>query len=254
MNCKRIENKEREMATEKGRVDAVQILTQNSNCSGFVEAEALNSRRQPFQRTYTTRSKEFHLQIPLHVLRTGSIAKEFLLDRGFRVRSKVRNGETANGPSGMICAQHTQELQNRKGKTPSSPPSIALFLAFSISPLICVEKIRQRKTKESERERRSERNDEWRARDRAREIKKVDNNAVGAPSIPWYQAQQAAIIIVLPLHLGQREANVPRKAEYARAFDEQTESGRKKKDSQGRLVMNEYDRDAKDKSALIHLS
>ena len=91
------------------------------------------------------------------------------------------------------------------------------------------EKIRQRKTKESERERRSERNDEWRARDRAREIKKVDNNAVGAPSIPWYQAQQAAIIIVLPLHLGQREANVPRKAEYARAFDEQTESGRKKK-------------------------
>jgi len=43
---------------------------------------------------------------------------------------------------------------------------------------------------------------------------------------------------------------MPRKAEYARAFDEQTEPGRR--DSQGRLVLN--DRDAKDKSALIYLS
>ncbi|KYM91147.1 hypothetical protein ALC53_01559 [Atta colombica] len=47
----------------------------------------------------------------------------------------------------------------------------------------------------------------------------------------------------------QRSANMPRKAEYARAFDEQTKPGRR--DSQGRLVLN--DRDAKDKSALISI-
>jgi len=46
---------------------------------------------------------------------------------------KVRNGETANGPSGMICAQ---ELQNRRGKQPL--PSRSLRLPFprslSLSP------------------------------------------------------------------------------------------------------------------------
>lgn len=118
----------------------------------FIGAEASNSRRRPSQRARARarricalsppRSKEFHLQIPLHVLRTGSIAKEFLLDRGFRVRLKVRNGETANGPSGMICAQHTQELQNRRGKTPSSTPAPAhcpfpRFLCLSLLIYTC---------------------------------------------------------------------------------------------------------------------
>lgn len=45
---------------------------------------------------------------------------------------------------------------------------------------------------------------------------------------------------------------MPRKAEYARAFDEQRDPGRR--DSQGRLVLNEYGGDASDKSALTRLS
>lgn len=99
----------------------------------FIETEASNPRRRAGRfNARSPRSKEFHLQIPLHVLRTGSIAKEFLLDRGFRVWSKVRNGETTNGPSGMICAQHTQELQNRRGKIPSSPPSQLPFSSLSL--------------------------------------------------------------------------------------------------------------------------
>lgn len=126
------------MRYERQRINVAQILAQNSELQELLSERKHRIRDAGRFNARSPRSKEFHLQIPLHVLRTGSIAKEFLLDRGFRVRSKVRNGETANGPSGMICAQHTQELQNRRGKTPSSPLSIALFLAFSTSPLIRV--------------------------------------------------------------------------------------------------------------------
>lgn len=73
--------------------------------------------------------------------------KEFLLDRGFRVRSKVRNGETANGPSGMICALRTQELQQNRGgggedTLPHShilslpfPSYLSLFLSWYVQPV-----------------------------------------------------------------------------------------------------------------------
>lgn len=133
----------RQSRYEQQRIVA-QILAQNSKLQELLSERKRRIRDAGCFNARSPRSKEFHLQIPLHVLRTGSIVKEFLLDRGFRVRSKVRNGETANGPSGMICAQHTQELQNRRGKTlfHPSPPSIALFLAFSTSPLIRVVSIR----------------------------------------------------------------------------------------------------------------
>lgn len=64
--------------------------------------------------------------------------KEFLLDRGFRVRSKVRNGETANGPSGMICAPHTQELQNRLVEGEEERPALLSTVALSRLSLSCL--------------------------------------------------------------------------------------------------------------------
>lgn len=122
------------MPYRQQRIEVAEILAQNPKLPGALLSERKRRRTRDAGRfnARSPRSKEFHLQIPLHVLRTGSIAKEFLLDRGFRVRSKVRNGETANGPSGMICAQHTQELQNRRGKTPSTPRPQLPFSSLSL--------------------------------------------------------------------------------------------------------------------------
>lgn len=85
-------------------------------------------------------------------------SKEFLLDRGFRVRSKVRNGETANGPSGMICALHTQELQNRRGKTPARAcrlPAFSLGTRYRVFATILEERYLRKRNVAEKRPRRA---------------------------------------------------------------------------------------------------
>lgn len=110
---------------------------------------------------------------------------------------KVRR--TSGRATTVTTTTTTRTEATRDRIVPVGDKSCRIVLRWCISNT--GKKIRQRKT---ETKRRSERDDGWRARDRAREIKKVDNNAFGAPLIPWYRAAGAAgsRYIVLPLYLG----------------------------------------------------